>query len=140
MEQKFPIESDFGKYFLYNLYLRSIATNGSVEEAQLQNSNIFIKCINLNRLALRGYNCGERKKTLDQYISQNADNFAEFKEKVGDSCNSQISNYLSSYYYSQSSIVDSTLYEIISSQALLESNLNEIKKCLNLDQNFVVSI
>ena len=139
MEQKFPIESDFGKYFLYNLYLRTVSNNSSEESAQLDNSNKFNKCLNLNRYALRGFNCGGRKKNIDQFFSNNTDKFAEFKEKVGDSCNSQISNYLSSYYYAQSSFVDATLYERLSSEALLDSYLSDIKSCLNLDENFVVS-
>ena len=139
MEQKFPIESDFGKYFLYNLYLRTVANSSSEDKAHLDNSNKFNKCLNLNRYALRGFNCGERKKIVDQYFSNNADKFGEFKERVGDSCNSLISNYLSNYYYAQSSYVDSTLYERLSSEALLDSYLNDIKGCLNLDENFVVS-
>ncbi len=138
MEQKFPIESDFGKYFLYNLYLRTQAYKSSEESAHLDNSNKFNLCLNLNRNALRGFNCGERKKILDQYFSNNTEKFAEFKEKVGNTCNAQISNYLSNYYYAQSSFVDSTLYERLSSEALLDSYFNDINNCLNLNENFAV--
>ena len=139
MDKKFPIESDFGKYFLYNLYLKTVAKDSSDNHMHVDNSNKFNMCLNLNRNALRGFNCAERKKTVDKHFSDNSEKFAEFKEKIGDSCNSQISNYLSNYYYSQSSYIESTLYERLSSQALLDSYLNDIKSCLNLEENLVVS-
>jgi len=140
MEQKFPVDSDFGKYFLFNLYLRTLALNNSEEKSVLANSNIFNKCLNLNRSSLRGFNCGDKKKTIDNYFTTNADKFAEFKEKVGTSCNSQISNFLSSYFHSQSTFVDSTLHNRLSNEVLLESSLSEIKSCLNLDDNFLSSL
>jgi len=140
MEQKFPLESDFGKYFLYNLYLRATANNGSKEKKLLESSNKFNKCLNLNRYALRGYNCGEKKKVLDNYFNNNSDQFTEFKEKVSNSsCNNQLSSYLTNYFYSQSSYVNSSLYERLSSETLLDSYLVNVKECLGLDENFILS-
>lgn len=131
MELKFPLESDFGKYFLYDLYLKTLAEKGNEEKTVLEHSDKFNQCLNLNRQALRGYNCGERKKAIDEYFSTNQEKFTEFKDKLGDQCNSQISKYLSNYYYSQSTYADSNLYERISSEALLDNYLIDIKNCLN---------
>jgi len=136
MEQKFPLESDFGKYFLYNMYLTLVAgsSKNNKDIEVLHNSNIFNRCLNLNRYALRGFNCGEKKRIVDQYFSTNADDFAAFKGSVGDSCNNEISKYLSNYYHAESSFVDSTLYERLSTEALLESNFDGIMSCfINLE-------
>ena len=138
MEIKFPVDSDFGKYFLYNLYLRSLSTKTQDDKIQLDNSNKFNKCLNLNRLALKGFNCGQRKRLLDNYFTSNSENFSEFKEKVGESCNSQISRYLSSYYNKESTYVEASLYDRVSNETISESNLLEIKNCLNLDDNLVL--
>lgn len=139
MEQKFPVESDFGKYFLYNLYLRTISASKSEEKINLENSNKFNQCLNLNRNVLRGLNCAESKKAVENYFTVNADKFSDFKKKIGTTCNSQISGFLSNYYYLQSRYADSSLYERVSSETLLEEKFREIKNCLGFEESFILS-
>ena len=130
MESKFPIESDLGKYFTYELYLRSMA-NSEEKDNQLHNAEQFQQCLNLNRVSLRSLNCGERKKKLDSFIESNSDNFSEFKEKISQDCHPQISNYLSSRFVHESSSLENSLYQRLNSEVMLENNLADVLKCLN---------
>ena len=133
MESKFPIESDFGKYFLYELYLRTVANQSQENFKELTNAFNFSECLNLNRRSLRSLNCGERKRNLDKYFTDNLDSFSEFKEKIGEECSSQISNYLSSKFNFESTSLETNLYQKLNNEAMLESNLKNVGKCLNLE-------
>ena len=133
MESKFPIESDFGKYFLYELYLRTVANQSQENSKELKNALAFSECLNLNRRSLRSLNCGERKRNLDKYFTDNLDSFSEFKEKIGEECSSQISNYLSSKFNFESTSLETNLYQKLNNEAMLEFNLKNVGKCLNIE-------
>ena len=132
METKFPVESDFGKYFNYVLYLRSLKNQNKETKNELDNAITFQKCINLNRSSLRLLNCGERKKKLDNFIEQNFESFSEFKEKISPDCAPQISKYLSLKFHLESSNLDSTLFEKINIMSMVDKNLIDVEECLNL--------
>ncbi len=84
----------------------------------------------MNRNLLRGLNYAERKKAVDNYFIVKADKFVDFKEKIGTSCNSQISGFLSNYFHLQSGNVDFCLCERLSNESLLEERLREITNFL----------
>ena len=128
METKFPLESDLGKYFVYELYLRTKPDT----KKQLENAVIFQKCLNLNRVSLRTLNCGERKKNLDNFIAENSEDFSEFKEKVSEECNTSISKYLSSKFSQETATDDISLYQRFNNEVMIDANFNEVNECLKL--------
>ncbi len=132
METKFPIESDFGKYFIYELYLRSLKNNNKETIKQIENAHQFQECLNLNRRSLRSLNCGQRKKILDNFIEENSESFAEFKEKISQDCAPQISKYLSSRFNHESTNIETSLYQRLNNEVMLEVNLQAVNECLNL--------
>ena len=133
MESKFPIESDFGKYFLYELYLKTIASKSKENYENLNNATLFSQCLNINRRSLRSYNCGERKRKLDTFFSENSENFNEFKHKIKEECSSQISNYLSVKFHNESTSLENSLFQKLNNEEILESKLKEVGNCLNID-------
>jgi hypothetical protein len=133
MESKFPIESDFGKYFLYELYLKTNADFSKENFENLKNATLFSQCLNINRRSLRSYNCGERKRKLDNYFIENKDDFNKFREKISENCSSQISNYLSIKFHNESTSLESNLFQKLNNEEMLKSNLKEVGKCLNID-------
>jgi hypothetical protein len=133
MESKFPIESDFGKYFFYELYLKTIADLSKENFENLRNATLFSECLNINRRSLRSYNCGERKRKLDNFFMENKNDFNQFKEKITENCSSQISNYLSMKFHNESTSLESTLFQKLNNEETLKSKLKEVGKCLNID-------
>ena len=133
MESKFPIESDFGKYFLFELYLKTIANKNKENFENLKNATLFSQCLNINRRSLRSYNCGERKRKLDNFFIENKNEFNEFKQKITENCFSHISNYLSAKFHNESTSLESSLFQKLNNEEILESNLKEVGKCLNMD-------
>ena len=130
MEAKFPIESDFGKYFIYELYLRANNKNQETYN-HLENAIQFHKCLNMNRRSLRTLNCGERQKKLDNFIEQNTENITEFKEKIPEECHGRISNYLSAKFSFENSSIDTSLYQRLNNELMLEKQLSDAMGCIN---------
>ena len=132
METKFPIESDFAKYFIYELYLTSLKSNNKEIVNQLENARKFQECINMNRRSLRLLNCGERKKNLESFIEQNSEGFAEFKEKISQECAPQVTSYLRSKFNYESTKSDITLHQRLNNEVMVLANLEAVNQCMNI--------
>merc|ERR1712032_1698164 len=114
----------------YELYLRTLETDEA--KRQLDNAELFQQCLNLNRSSLRTLNCGERKKKLDNFIENSSDNFSEFKEKISADCAPQISKYLSSKFNLETTSNESTLYQRLNNEIMVDINMKEVLDCLKL--------